>query len=430
MSGPYHFALGFPEQCRQKGAVTLTLPKLRPVHLLVALALLAFGAVLIAQIEGERGVQAIASSGDFEVTGIHVDIYGPDANTARQSGWKLAQRLAWKQLWTRTNGGDGPVFSDSVLDGLVSGIEVQQEQIGPNRYIATLAVLFDRARAGQALGVSGQVMRSPPLLVIPVLTDGGVSTVFETATEWQKAWAVFRTGESAIDYVRPTGDGPDALLLPANQISRYGRSWWRVLLDQYGAADVIMPLARLERSWPGGPITGHFAARYGPDNRLIGTFDLRATGPDQLPQMLQQAVMKMDQLYTQALNIGLLRPDPSLIVEEPLNATELGNVSELESVLRALPSEGGAVAPAVGSIAVQFDTPNADSVGATERAVRAVPGVRSATTTSLALGGTSVMQVSFEGTSDQLRAALDARGLNVTGSGSTLRIRRGGGEGQ
>lgn len=408
--------------------MTLTLPKLRPIHLLVALAFLAFGAVLIAQIEGERGAQAIASSGDFEVTDIKVDIYGPDANTARQSGWKLAQRLAWKQLWKRTHGGEGPNFSDSVLDGLVSGIEVQQEQIGPKRYIATLAVLFDRARAGQALGVSGQVMRSPPLLVIPVLIDGGVATVFETTTEWQKAWAVFRTGESAIDYVRPTGDGPDALLLNANQINRHGRSWWRVLLDQYGAADVIMPLARLERSWPGGPITGHFSARYGPDNRLIGTFDLRATGPDRLPEMLKQAVAKMDQLYTQALNIGLLRPDPSLIIEEPLNATVLGNVSELESVMRALPSEGGAVAPAAGSVAVQFDTPTADSVSATERAVRGIAGVRSVVTTSLALGGTSVMQVAFDGSPDQLRAVLESRGFSVSGSGSALRIvRRGGG---
>jgi hypothetical protein len=275
-------------------------------------------------------------------------------------------------------------------------------------------------------------MHSPPLLVIPVMTDGGVSTVFETTTEWQKAWAAFRTGESAIDYVRPTGDGPDSLMLNANQINRHGRSWWRVLLDQYGAADVVMPLARIERSWPGGPIVGHFAARSGPDNRLIGTFDLRATGPDQLPDMLKQAVMKMDQLYTQALNIGLLRPDPSLIIEAPLNATELGNVSELESVMRALPGDGGAVAPAAGSIAVQFDTPTADSVGATERAIRGVAGVRSAVTTSLALGGTSVMQVSYEGTLDQLRAALESRGLIVSGSGSSLRIvrRGGGGEGQ
>lgn len=403
--------------------MTLTLPKLRPIHLLVALALAAFGAMLIAQIEGERGIPAIASSGDFEVTGVKVDIYGPNADTARQSGWKLAQRLAWKQLWKRTNGNDGPMLSDSVLDGLVSGIEVQEEQIGPNRYIATLAVLFDRARAGQALGVSGVVMRSPPLLVLPVITDGGVSSAFETRSEWQKAWAVFRAGESAIDYVRPSGDGPDAILLNANQVHRRGRGWWRVLLDQYGAADVIMPLARLERSWPGGPITGRFAARYGPDNQLIATFEMRAANAAQLPQMLAQAVARMDQLYTQALHGGILRPDPSLIIEEPLNATAVDNITDLGTVVSGLPSEG-ASAPVAGAVSVQFETPNADSVGSTEAAIRGIPGVRSAGTTSLALGGVSVMQVAFDGSPDQLRAALEARGFSVSGSGSSLRITR------
>ncbi len=403
--------------------MTLTFPQFRLVHLLVALALAAFGAVLIAQIEGERGVAPIASSGDFEVDDVHVDIQGPDADTARQSGWKLAQRLAWKSLWRRTNGGEGPALADGVLDGLVSGIAVKQEQIGPNRYIATLAVLFDRARTGQALGVSGQIMRSPPLLVIPVVTDAGVSTTFERTTEWQKAWAAFRTGDSTIDYVRPAGDGPDSILLNAAQIHRRGRTWWRTLLDQYGAADVIMPLVRLERSWPGGPITGRFAARYGPDNQFIGGFDLRAATSAQLPQMLAQGVARMDTLYAQALRGGILRPDPSLIVEEPLDAVALDNIADLAAVLSALPSTG-ASAPAAGAITVQFDTPGVESVRTTETAMRGVPGVRSAATTSLALGGTSVMQVAFEGTPEQLRAALEARGFAVSGSGTTLRIAR------
>ena len=38
-------------------------------------------------------------------------------------------------------------------DGLVlSPIVVEQEQIGPNRYIATLGVLFDGARRGESAG--------------------------------------------------------------------------------------------------------------------------------------------------------------------------------------------------------------------------------------------------------------------------------------
>src|SRR3546814_6695629 len=59
-----------------------------------------------------------------------------------------------------------------------------------------------------------------------------------------------------------------------------------------------------------------------------------------------------------------------------------------------------------------------------EAALRSVPGVRSATTSSLALGGTSVMAVSYMGTVESLRAALSGRGWDVAASGNTLRIQR------
>ncbi len=402
--------------------MTLSLPSLRPIHIVFALVLAAFAAVLVAQIEGERGIAPIASNGDFEVRDIKVDIYGKTGEQARATGWRLAQRLAWRALWQRTNGGPGPMLADGTLDSLVSGIEVQQEQIGPNRYIATLAILFDRARSGQAMGVSGQVMRSPPLLVIPVLWEGGVATTFERPTEWQKAWALLRTADSAIDYVRTTGDGADPMLLNAGQPSRRGRNWWRLLLDLYGAADVIMPIARLDRTWPGGPVTGHFAARYGPDNQLIGSFTLQVSRSADVPRMMAEAVNKIDALYSQALTSGLLRPDPSLVIEEPLNAIELSNGSDLDSLMAALPSEDGGAPVASGAVTIQFETPTVGSVGEAEALMRAIPGVRGASTTSLALGGMSVMQVSFDAPPEQLRTALEARGFTVTGSGTALRI--------
>ena len=341
----------------------------------------------------------------------------------------LAFFVAWQMLWTRTHGGSGaPALSDSQLEGMISGIEIEYEQAGPNRYVATLGVMFDRARTGQLLGVTGSnVVHSPPLLVIPVLWDGGSAVSYERINEWQRAWARFRTGDSAIDYVRVAGSIADPILLNAGQTGRRGRLWWRVLLDQYGAADVVIPIARLDRQYPGGPVTGTFTARYGPDNFLIGSFSLRASNDSAIPQMLDQATQRIDQLYTQALNDGRLRPDPSLIIEEPVdpNALEIENAADLPVETLDMPT----VAATTRSYAIQFDTPDVGSVAQGEAAVRSVAGVRSAATSSLALGGTSVMQVSFDGTVDSLRAALAAKGYNVAVSGNTLRIRRGGGSG-
>lgn len=400
----------------------LKLPNMGRFLAVPAVIALGLGAAtLVAQMEGERGVPPIASSGDFEVGGIKVDIHAASAEAARTAGWRQAQRLAWRKLWANTNGGGGVNLSDSQLDQIVSGIEVESEEIGPNRYIASLRVLFDRARAGQILGVRSTAMRSPPLLVIPILRQGGTSTVFETVNEWQKAWARYRTGDSAIDYVRTSGSGPDALLLNAGQAGRRGRNWWRNILDQYGAADVVFPIARLERQWPGGPVKGFFAARYGPDNELLGTFRLNAPNEAGIARMLDEAIERLNGIYTQALLDGRLRPDPSLVIEEPINASELdlGNLSDIPVEV----TDAGAL-PGIASVAIQFETPDVASVSQNEALLRSIPGVRSAATSSLALGGVSVMQVSFDGSVDALRTALQARGLQVSGSGSTLRIGR------
>lgn len=403
--------------------------KITPLPVILSLGLLGLGVAVFAQMEGgDRGVAPIDSSGSFEVTGIEVDVAAKSADAARLGGWRLAQRKGWQMLWAKMHGGAGgaPGLSDSDLDSIVAGIVVDDEQIGPNRYVAKLGVLFDRARAGQILGVSGQVVRSAPLLVIPIEWSGGAPHSFEMRTEWQKAWARFRAGGSAIDYVRPTGTGPDPLLLTAGQAQRPARKWWRLLLDQYGASDVLMPQVRLERLWPGGPVIGHFSARHGPDNDEISAFTLRVESSDGLPQMLDEGVKRMDQAYSDALAMGTLRPDPSLIIETPVDVSALiANQSD------ALPVETGldnsASTTPVGeskTYNVQFETPDVNSVSGIESTVRGTPGVQSTNTISLALGGTSVMRVTFVGELAALRLALTARGFRVDEGGGTLRIRR------
>jgi hypothetical protein len=274
------------------------------------------GGIVVAQIEGpKRGIAPIASAGDFEVTGVSVNVVGDNAFEARKKGWEQAQRIAWAALWRKTHNEAGAVLSDSTLDGITAAIVVEREQIGPRRYVAKLGVLFDRARAGQLLGVSGVARRSAPLMLLPVTYSAGAPTVFEQRTSWQRSWAKFRTADSTIDYVRPSGAGGESLLLNAGQPERRSRIWWRTILDQFGAADVIIPIARIERQWPGGPVIGRFSARYGPDNKFLGAFTLRTSSSAGIPAMMDQAVLRMDQLFQSAFFSGRLRADASLVLE-------------------------------------------------------------------------------------------------------------------
>ncbi len=385
---------------------------------------------------GNRGIAPVNSSNDLLTTGIKVDVIAASANAARADGWRKAQREGWQQLSQRINGRPGPALPDGVLDSIVSAVVVEQEAIGPRRYVATLGILFDRVRAGQILGISGQVLRSPPLLVIPVQSIGGLPQVFEQRSEWQRAWAEFRVADSAVDYVRTSGTGADPLLLNAAQTGRRGRLWWREILDQYGAADVLIPIARLEYAYPGGPVTGRFSARFGPDNRLIDSFTLTAESSAAIPAMMDRAVVRMDQIYTSALSSGVLRADTSLILRQPVAAADLGELPPAPVAdMNAAPQTTAAPAERDDSVAppapagaalftIQYASPDVASVSATERAVASISGVESAATNSLALGGTSVMQVSYRGDLAALRRALAARGFTVQEGGGGLRISR------
>ncbi|WP_238339317.1 heavy-metal-associated domain-containing protein [Novosphingobium ginsenosidimutans] len=384
---------------------------------------------LIAQIEGDRGIIPVAASSDIAISGVQVETTGDTPEQARLNGWQEAQKLAWAKA-------GGPPMDLGVIESMVSAVVVEREQIGPRRYIATLGVVFDRARAGQYIsgkGIAGQ--QSAPLLVIPVLRSGGVSQVFEVRGQWQAAWAAFNAGSSPIDYVRPSGAGGDSLLLTAGQPQRRSRAWWRNVLDQFGAADVIIPEARLERQWPGGPVRGTFTARYGPDNRFLESFTLTANEEAAVPAMLATAVQRIDAIYARALAAGALKPDATLnhggqmdaglaALVEAARRAEQGAASSADAAATPTPTASAAAPATLSTFTVQFASPDASAVDAALAAVRGAPGVQGASTTSLAMGGTSVMRVTYAGELSGLADALRARGWRVTMGPNALSIRR------
>jgi hypothetical protein len=410
--------LDFHGQVAKRHIVSLADRLFRPLPVSILVVVLFAAGLAFAQLErpDERGVAPIDGSGSYEVDGIKVDIAARTADQARAGGWREAQRRGWKMLWARVNGKpleNAPGLPDSTLDSISGGIVVEHEQIGPNRYIASLGVLFDRARAGELLGVKGAMRRSAPMLVIPVEWSGGTPVSFEARTEWQKAWARFRSGNSPIDYVRVSGTGADPVLLNAAQTRRPGRGWWRILLDQYGAADIVVPEVTLFRQWPGGPVLARFVARHGADGAVIDRFTLTAENGDGLPAMLDRGILRIDAAYVRALQEGGMRPDKSLVIETPVEEVPIDDV--LSQIASA----------ATSTIMVQADTPDPGALNANAGALRAMTGVTAVQPTSVAFGGTSLYRVSFSGPPAAFREALAARGWQIEEVAGGVRIRRG-----
>ncbi|WP_379546020.1 heavy-metal-associated domain-containing protein [Qipengyuania sp. DSG2-2] len=419
--------------------VTLVLAALA---LALVLALIAGPTMVGAQVEGDRGISAVVASTDIDVGGIEVDVSGSNPEDARAKGWRDAQRQAWAKI-------GGPSLSDGQLQSLVSAVVIERERVGPRRYVATLGIIFDRARAGGYLGRGGQRARSAPMLLVPLTVTGGTQLIYEQRNDWQRAWAEYQAGSSKIDYVRPSGAGGDSLLVTAGQINRRSRAWWRNILNQFGASDVIVAIAKLDHEYPGGPVTARFIARYGPDNTYLDGFTLRVANPRQIPAMYNKAIERFDTIYEAALADGRLKPDPTLNqsggsidpaiqrlidagrqAEAAAAAQRRAEQAERDAAARpaeptAQPTAAPTAAPVVvSSFVVQFATPDASTIDGTLAAVRSTPGVRGAATSSLAIGGTSVMSVTYGGSLSELAQALAARGFTVRQGSNALAISR------
>jgi len=361
---------------------------------------------------------AAQDGGDFTITGVTVDTAAPSAVSARMAGWRIGQRKAWPMLYARLTGspaGMAPRLGDSTLDSIVSGIEVEREQIGPKRYIARLAVVFDRARASSYLGASARLLRSAPMLLMPVEISGGTRTVYERRGDWAQAWSRFRVDSSPIAYVRAAGTGGDALILNAYQAYRPNRDLWRAALARYSAANVLVAEARLSPAWPGGPVTGRFRALAGPDNRVLDVFELRAATPEELTKMLDIAVARIDLKYTEALRDGSLRAEEDLLVS-------------LDDMGLPVMGSGGYEFADYGtpliSIEVLVNTPDEDAILGFEAAVMGTPGVAGAALVEPQPGGISRLRIDFRGSFERLRYDLDQAGLRLEPEGGGYRMRQ------
>ena len=102
-------------------------------------------ALLVALAAGD-GARAQAGGNAYTVTDVDVDVNAADAVQARQQGIAEARRKAAKMLVERlvTPEERARVSTpgDASLEGMVRGIEFVRERSAPNRYIATLNVVF------------------------------------------------------------------------------------------------------------------------------------------------------------------------------------------------------------------------------------------------------------------------------------------------
>ncbi|NBB82201.1 MAG: DUF2066 domain-containing protein [Alphaproteobacteria bacterium] len=368
--------------------------------------------------------------GAWVVGGVRVDVTGSSTAAARDQAFAEGRRQAFgaliDHLGVPRSALDPGSLSDRELSRLTRGFSVEEERTTPGRYIASLSYIFrpDAVRsvlaereittlegAGPDTASAGAVPGSVPdgtaasgdgrpVLVLPVLRQGGTARLWDSPNPWREAWQNVDGGDR---FVVPFGDLQDVGDVDVEAATRGDTAAFRAIAERYGAGDTVVAVAQ-----PNGEAVSVSLTRYsgsGPgETRIADTSATSWSGA------VQEAIGRLDDPGTGTAP-GLGEAAPAV--------TGYGTGTPIGT----LPGGGGVDA---GGLAVRVPLSGGGDWFDIRRRlalVGSLTGVR-----ILSLGtDEAVLRLGYIGSESQLRSALAAQGLSLTQGAAAPELRRGGG---
>lgn len=168
----------------------------------------------------------------------------------RQAGLVLVRRLVPRAWWNEVQMEES-LENPAVAQSLIHAVSTSDERIGGGAYRANLTIQFSPPKMRswlQALKAPYADVLSPPLLVIPILQDGGDVYLWETGNRLLAAFQ--RTpSRGLIPFRVPLGDLEDAVAV--NTRALFGARWRasvQPLMERYGAQGVVLVRATVPRN--------------------------------------------------------------------------------------------------------------------------------------------------------------------------------------
>ena len=183
----------------------------------------------------------------FTVVGVKVEAAAESAISARDMAMAQGRGAAWTRLFRRltatANWRAQPKLDESGLERLIRGFEVANERRSTTRYLADVTFHFNADAVRALLRQSNNSYtetRSPPVLVIPIITG---KPGYDTATPWAAAWKNPALQQGVIPFVLPTAADADSGLLARPNLAQAGWDALSGLARRYNAGAVIIATA-------------------------------------------------------------------------------------------------------------------------------------------------------------------------------------------
>lgn len=202
------------------------------------------GAAVIAQVPPPRLIDP------FQVREVPVDVTAATITEARERGLtegrigafrSLVERMVQRESIAAVTMPPASQIIDMVLE-----FSVANERASAVRYLADLTVRFnpDAVRAFlRSQNVPFAETASKPMLIVPVLQEGGAAQLWQDSNVWREAWAKIMPHDGLVPFVVPLGDLDDIGLLSVDQALAKDRAALDRIVSKYGAVGAVVAKA-------------------------------------------------------------------------------------------------------------------------------------------------------------------------------------------
>jgi hypothetical protein len=353
------------------------------------LALLAFGTVALT---------GHAQDADPFTATVAVDASAENVAKAREAARIDGQRRALAAVLDRLSGGKPPAkmgkLDDRAITDLVASFEVANERMSAVRYLADYTFHFRPAETRRLLGAAAAATgdeTGKATVLLPVYQAGGQSRLWDDPNPWREAWDRNLPAAGAVRLVVPLGDAGDIAAIDAETALAGTADALTAIARRNGGEDVLVAIAA-----PRGP----------PD---------RPTGVDVTLRRYHAGRPLDSRTDTLSANPG---EDGGALLRRAV----LAAVASLASGWKKEPVAGY---DQQGSLTAVLPITGLDDWVHERDRLGALPLVRKVTLVALSRREATI-EIGYNGSIDQLKAALAEIGLDLVRGDPLWQLARGG----
>jgi hypothetical protein len=180
---------------------------------------------------------------EFQINDIKVDEIADNSQQARMQAIKKAQKNAFAELLKRLSADiSNEKFSDDEISQLVSALQVKDEKITKNRYIATMDITFNQEYSQFYIGekiLNRKSEKKLKILLIPLYNENGFLKLWQSGNEWMNFWNKLNF-RSMVHIELPNGDIDDLTLLNLENIHNISNENFTKLLQHYNVDRIVI----------------------------------------------------------------------------------------------------------------------------------------------------------------------------------------------